>query len=158
MWIFQADPPDVPTVIGFIGGLLFSLGAVVRRYINVSLLSTILESLLLFSIFCGGGLWFWVKLQSSKLVLNSSSGAPHYHFSRDQSLFLLLTPIVYPQVTVFLWPSLRWSVRHIQLLWTKSTLRPWFHKYLSVFHCFSSVVFWLSCPRVLSVCCRLLDF
>ena len=35
----KVDPPDVKTVIGLVGGLLFSLGAVRRRYIVVDPLS-----------------------------------------------------------------------------------------------------------------------
>ena len=49
-------PLYVPTVIDLVGGILFSLGAIDRRYLDVSLLSDIPESLFLFSIFCDGGL------------------------------------------------------------------------------------------------------
>ena len=54
--IFKIYPTAITTVIGLVGGILFSLGAIDRRYLDVSLLSDIPESLFLFSIFCDGGL------------------------------------------------------------------------------------------------------
>ena len=35
--IFKVDPPAVATVIGLVGGILFSLGAVGRRYMGVAI-------------------------------------------------------------------------------------------------------------------------
>ena len=51
----KVDPPTVPTVIGMVGGILFSLGAVGKRYMDVALLSATPESLSLLSICFGGG-------------------------------------------------------------------------------------------------------
>ena len=48
---FRVDPPDVPTVIVLEGGILFSLGYVGKRYMDVATMYTTTESLLLFSIF-----------------------------------------------------------------------------------------------------------
>ena len=46
---------------------------------NVDLMYATTESLSLFSVFCGGGLWFWLKLQPYNLVLIVSSDSPHHH-------------------------------------------------------------------------------
>ena len=46
---------DVPTVICMVVNILFSLGAIVRRYMDVDPLSTTPELLLLFYIFGDGG-------------------------------------------------------------------------------------------------------
>ena len=44
----KVDPPSVPTVIGLVGGLLYSMGVIGRRYIDVASLSATTESLSLF--------------------------------------------------------------------------------------------------------------
>ena len=48
----KVGPLAVQTVIGLVGGILFWLGVVVRRYMDVSLMSATPKSLSLFSIFC----------------------------------------------------------------------------------------------------------
>ena len=53
--LVKVDTPNVPTVIGMVGGILFSFGAVGSKYMDVATLSGTPESLLLFSIFCGKG-------------------------------------------------------------------------------------------------------
>ena len=50
----KLDPPTVPTVISLVGGLLFLLVAVGKRYMDVNSLSATPESLSLFSIFVVG--------------------------------------------------------------------------------------------------------
>ena len=50
---FNFDPPYLPTLIVLVGGLLFSLGSLHRRYVNVAPLSVTPKSLSLFSFFCG---------------------------------------------------------------------------------------------------------
>ena len=50
----KVEPPDVSTVIYLAGGLLFSLGAVVRRYMDVDPLYVTPYRLSLFSIFVVG--------------------------------------------------------------------------------------------------------
>ena len=52
---FKVDPPSVPTVTGMVGGILFLLGSVCRRYMDVALLSVTPNFLSPFIIFCGGG-------------------------------------------------------------------------------------------------------
>ena len=59
------------------------------------------ESLSLFYIFCGGGWWFWAKLQSYKLVIPFSSSAPYPNSYGVQYLFLSQPSIVTPHVAVF---------------------------------------------------------
>ena len=49
------DLPAVTTVIGIVGGILFSLGAIDRKYMDVAPMYVTPELLSLFSIFCGGG-------------------------------------------------------------------------------------------------------
>ena len=48
---FRVGPPVVPTVIVLDSGILFSLGYVGKRYMDVATMYTTTESLLLFSIF-----------------------------------------------------------------------------------------------------------
>ena len=50
----KVDPPTFKIVIGLVSGLLFSLGAVGRKYMDVAPLSSRPELLLLFYIFVVG--------------------------------------------------------------------------------------------------------
>ena len=50
----RIGPPTISTVIDLVNGLLFSLGAVGKRYMDAALLSAKPESLLLSSIFVVG--------------------------------------------------------------------------------------------------------
>ena len=52
---FKFDHPSVKTVTGIVGGILFLLGSVCRRYMDVAPLSVTPKFLSLFYIFCGGG-------------------------------------------------------------------------------------------------------
>ena len=51
---FRVGPPAVPTVKGVVGGLLFSLGDIGKRYSDVAAIYTTTEFLSLFSIFVVG--------------------------------------------------------------------------------------------------------
>ena len=52
----KVDPPDITAIIGLFSGLIFSLGNVGRRYMDVAPLSNTPDLLFLFSIFLVGSL------------------------------------------------------------------------------------------------------